>query len=168
MTIIERPSSAAEDEDPHRRRLEAVRARGPIGLAEEIGDATHLLVELLRDPQQFFDADEHGSPDYTQLLGRIHEAGSALDALQAHTVVSHAAATRREDHQAARDQAAHEADAIPPQDQTDERADHRAGKDLSLITRRSPSEAITQTEWSNGEVPAAASGSSSPRIRRWP
>src|SRR5699024_6685866 len=141
MTITERPSSAAEGEDLPRRALEAVCARGPIGLAEEIGDATHLLVELLREPQNLFDPEEHGSHDYTQLLGRIHEAGSALGALQAHTVVSHAAATRREDRRAARDQAAHEADAIAPQARTDDRADQRSGKDLSLITRRSPSEA---------------------------
>ncbi|HJB10859.1 MAG TPA: HNH endonuclease [Candidatus Brachybacterium merdavium] len=141
MTITERPSSAAEGEDLPRRALEAVCARGPIGLAEEIGDATHLLVELLREPQNLFDPEEHGSHDYTQLLGRIHEAGSALGALQAHTVVSHAAATRREDRRAARDQAAHEADVIAPQARTDDRADQRSGKDLSLITRRSPSEA---------------------------
>ena len=32
---------------------------------------------------------------------------------------------------------------------------------------RSPSEAITNTWWSKGEVPGAASGSSSPRTRRW-
>ena len=75
MTITERPSSAAEGEDLPRRALEAVCARGPIGLAEEIGDATHLLVELLREPQNLFDPEEHGSHDYTQLLGRIHEAG---------------------------------------------------------------------------------------------
>src|SRR5699024_12481870 len=31
---------------------------------------------------------------------------------------------------------------------------------------RSPSEASTMTEWSNGEVPAGASGSNSPRSRR--
>src|SRR5690625_6485593 len=82
MTITERPSSAAEGEDLPRRALEAVCARGPIGLAEEIGDATHLLVELLREPQNLFDPEEHGSHDYTQLLGRIHEAGSALGALR--------------------------------------------------------------------------------------
>lgn len=141
MTITERASSAAEDEDPHRQRLEAVRDRGPVGVAEELGDLTHLLTELIHEPQQLFDADEHGSQDYTQLLGRIHEASSAFEAFQAHTVVAHAEATRREDWETARDEAAHESDAAPPQAQVDDLADKRSGKDLSLITRRSPSEA---------------------------
>src|SRR5690625_6153529 len=51
MTITEHPSSAAEGEDLPRRALEAVCARGPIVVAGEIGDATHLLVERLRKPQ---------------------------------------------------------------------------------------------------------------------
>src|SRR5699024_5029259 len=140
-TITERPSIAAEGEDLPRRALEAVRARGPIGVAEEIGDATHLLVELLPEPDNPFDLAEHGSPDYTHLLSRIHHAARLLPTPPAHTVVSHAAPTRREDRRAARDQAAHEADVIAPQARTDDRADQRSGKDLSLITRRSPSEA---------------------------
>src|SRR5690625_7978549 len=93
MTITERPSSAAEGEDLPRRALEDVCARGPIGLAEEIGVATHLLGELLREPQNLLHHEEHGSHDYTQQLGRIHEARIALAPLQAHTVVAHAAAT---------------------------------------------------------------------------
>lgn len=141
MTITERRFSAAEDADPHRQQLEILRARGPRALAEMLGDSIYLLVNLAQDPQQLFDADEHDSRDYVELLGRIHEGSSVLDALEAHTAVALADSTRREEHEAAREEAAHEADATDSQTRTDELAEQRAGKDISLITRRSPSEA---------------------------
>ena len=141
MTITARPQRTAGGEDRHRQWLESVRSRGPVGPAEELGDTTHLLVELVGEPCQLFDADEYGSREYTELLGRIHEARSALEALQAHSVVALAAATRREEREAARVEAAQEADATPSGTRTDELADKRAGRDLSLITRSSPSAA---------------------------
>lgn len=131
-------SAAADGPDRHQQLVDAVREQGPDTLWELIGDHAHLLTEIAQRPGQTFDKDRHESETYVQMLRTLHEARSAIDALEARSVVALAGATRREQIAAARDEAAQELDATAALEKIEKKADLLARTELTLATRRAP------------------------------
>lgn len=119
--------------------LAALREAGPSALAELLGDVDFLLEAIATDPQEMFTPGERPRGDFSDLLTRIHESRSSLEALEARTVVALSGATRRDQIVAARDDAAHEDEFVPPIDRLNRLADGKTARDYSLATRRSPS-----------------------------
>ena len=115
-----------------------LRQAGPLGVAEALGDLSHLLRELAGDPGIAFDLDGTVREDFSSLLGNLREAGSALEALEARAVIALRDATRCDRRAAARDRAAHESAAERSGARTDADADSATTADISLTTRRSP------------------------------
>lgn len=137
----------ADAGDPTRRQLDAVRRRGPLALAELLGDQAFLLAELATVPGTLFAALGEGTgeggermPDhFSAVIGRLHEQRAALEALEVRAVVGLAEATRRQMHAAAQAEAAQEAESAAPAPELDQRAERAAAREFSMITRRSPS-----------------------------
>ncbi|WP_394215428.1 HNH endonuclease [Brachybacterium vulturis] len=121
--------------------LAALHAAGPGALAELLGDVDFLLTAIATAPEEMFEAGERPRGAYHRLLATVHDSRSSLDALEARAVVALAEATRRDQIRAARDDAAHEDEFLPPIDRLNRLADGRTRRDYSLTTRRSPSAA---------------------------
>ena len=121
-----------------KEHLAVLRQAGPLGVAEALGDLSHLLRELSGDPGIAFDLDGTAREDFSTLLGNLREAGTALEALEARAVIALRDATRRDRRAAVRDRAAHESAAEPSRARTDADADSATAADISLTTRRSP------------------------------
>lgn len=79
--------------------------------------------------------------EYKNLLDMASDARSSLDAIEARAVVALAEATVRDQIHAARHDAAHEDDALPPRERLIRQADATTARDLSFATRRSSSAA---------------------------
>ena len=84
-----------------------------------------------------FDVEKHDSATYVQLLRTLHEARSAIDALEARSVDALSGATRREQIEAA--------GTIPPTSSTrrscwkiEKQADLLSRTEITLATRRAP------------------------------
>src|SRR5690625_7483888 len=106
---------AADGADHRQQQLDALHENGPERLWKETGDHAHLLSEIAQEPRGMFDVEKHDSATYVQLLRTLHEARSAIDALEARSVDALSGATRRERIEAARDDTAHALDpAIMP------------------------------------------------------
>lgn len=118
--------------------LDGLRAQGPAALAEALGDLAHLLQEFAGDPGEAFEIAGRARSEVTNLLGNLQACASAMDALEARSVIALRDITRRDRHAEARDRAAHETGAEPSQSAVQEAADGATKDDLSLITRRSP------------------------------
>ncbi|WP_245851210.1 HNH endonuclease [Brachybacterium vulturis] len=118
--------------------LDGLRAQGPAALAEALGDLAHLLQEIAGDPGEAFEIAGRARGDVTDLLGNLQACASAMDALEARSVIALRDITRRDRHAQARDRAAHETGAGPSQSTVQEAADGATAEDLSLLTRRSP------------------------------
>lgn len=138
MSTANIPESSQEHPAPE-ALLAALREAGPTGLAELIGDTDFLLSAIAATPRRMFTPGARPRGTYKNLLDKIHEARSSLDALEARAVVALAEATTRDQVQAARDDAAHENSFLPPLDRLIRQADARTARDVSLATRRSPS-----------------------------
>ncbi len=110
-------------------------------MAELIGDDGFLLGSILAAPEGMFEVEGRERRDYVNLLAKLQEARAVFDALEAHTVVALAEATRRDQREAARDEAGHEQGAEQSLDRVNARADGITRRDLSLMTMRSPSAA---------------------------
>ena len=134
-------ASGADDVDRHRQHLDAVREAGPLAIAELLGDAHYVLANLVLAPGLVFDAEEHEPGEFVQLLDRIHEFNGALEGARARTEVALADSHVVRHRAAAMAQAAQEADAVPAQDEIDRTAEKVAGREISMIMRRSPSTA---------------------------
>lgn len=134
-------ASGADDGDRHQQHLDAVRRAGPRGIAESLGDEHYLLASLVLAPGSVFDAEQHEPGEFVQLLDRIHEISCALEALRARSEVALADSYIVRRRAEAMAQVAHEADAVPSQDKIDRVAEKTAGREISMITRRSPSSA---------------------------
>lgn len=134
-------ASGADGGDRHQQHLDAVRSAGPVGVAERLGDEHYLLADLVLTPGSMFDAERYEPGEFVQLLDRIHEISSVLEALRARTEVALADSYIVRRRAEAMAQAAHEAEAAPSQDKIDRVAEKTAGREISMITRRSPSSA---------------------------
>ncbi|MGP5290427.1 DUF222 domain-containing protein [Brachybacterium tyrofermentans] len=124
--------------DPAQQLLDALRADGPTALAELLGDQGFLLVELATEPGGLFSPAPDSSVQYSAVIRRLQEQRAAMDALEARCMVALADALRDEDRAAAQADAAHEPDAVEPEEDTDRRADRAAAREVSMSTRRSP------------------------------
>ncbi|MGP5670512.1 HNH endonuclease [Brachybacterium alimentarium] len=136
----------AEAGDPTRQLLDAVRDRGPLALAELLGDQAFLLIELATRPGILFDAagggeEAHTPEHYSAVVGRLHEQQAALQALEARAVVGLADAIRLKARADAMANAAQEPEAAPAKKATDERAERTATRELSMVTGASPARA---------------------------
>src|SRR5699024_1659723 len=91
------------------------------------------------DPGAMFETGTAGRRELKDLLDALHETRSSLDALEARTVVALADRTRRDQVQAAREDATVADALLPPRERLIRQADSRPVQALSLATRRSPS-----------------------------
>lgn len=134
-------ASGADDIDRHRQHLDAVRAMGPLGVAEILADAHYVLANLVLAPGLVFDGEEHEPGEFVQLLDRLHEFSCASEGARARTEVALADSYSVRQRAEAMAQAAQEADAAPAQETIDRTAEKTAGREISMVTRRSPSTA---------------------------
>lgn len=134
-------AAGTDDGERHQQHLHAVQSAGPRGVAESIGDERFLLASLVLEPGSVFDAEAHEPGEFVELLDNITEAEGVLKALRARTEVSLADSYIVRRRAEARAQAAHEADAVPSQTKIDQVAEKTASRDISMITRSSPSSA---------------------------
>ncbi|MDN5899653.1 MAG: HNH endonuclease [Brachybacterium sp.] len=118
--------------------LDGLREQGPAALSEALGDLAHLLQEIAGDPGEAFALEGRARREFTTLLGNLQACASAMEALEARSVIALRDITRRDRHASTRDRAAHEAGAEPSRTAVEEVADSATKDDLSLITRRSP------------------------------
>lgn len=141
MFMEKSPNSSAQRSAAAEETLAALHEAGPAALAELLGDVDFLLTAIATAPEEMFEAAERPRDEYSTLLATVHDSRSSLDALEARAVVALAEATRRDQIRAARDDAAHEDEFLPPIDRLNRLADGRTRRDYSLMTRRSPSAA---------------------------
>lgn len=135
------PRTASEDQPSPDAALRALRTGGPAALAERLRDLDFLLTAVATDPGTMFDTGPTGRQEFKGLLDALHEARSSFDALEARTVVALAERTRKDQIEAAREDAAAEDALRPPLERLLRQADARTAQDLSLATRRSPAAA---------------------------
>ncbi|MFC7375309.1 HNH endonuclease [Brachybacterium sp. GCM10030267] len=121
------------------RLVETVRAGGPRRLATELGDIVYLLSSLATEPGEIFEPGTHPATEFRDVIGRIHEATGALDALEARAVVALADSLKRDRHAEAAADAANEPGAAPSDRVLDKQAERTAAREVSMVTRRSPS-----------------------------
>lgn len=129
---------AADGADHRQQQLDALHENGPERLWQETGDHAHLLSEIAQEPRGMFDVEKHDSATYVQLLRTLHEARSAIDALEARSVDALSGATRREQIEAARDDTAHELDPEIVLEKIEKQADLLSRTEITLATRRAP------------------------------
>lgn len=118
--------------------LDGLRGQGPAALSEALGDLAHLLQEIAGDPGEAFTLEGRARGEFAVLLGNLQACASAMDVLEARSMIALRDITRRDRHASARDHAAHEPGAEPSRTAVEEAADGATKDDLSLITRRSP------------------------------
>ncbi|MGP9682371.1 HNH endonuclease [Brachybacterium sp. AOP3-A1-3] len=131
----------AESSSNHPWSIDAVRAGGMDALAQLLGDVGFLLEALAKDPGDLFETQGMARGGITHLMVSEQVIRGAQDALEARTVVALAEVTRRDRLAEARDEAAQEDAAVRSSTLLDKQADGRTRRDLSLITRCSPSAA---------------------------
>src|SRR5690625_6669908 len=129
---------AAVGADHRQQQLDALHENGPERLWKETGDHALLLSEIAQEPRGMFDVEKHDSATYVQLLRTLHEARSAIDALEARSVDALSGATRREQIEAARDDTAHELDPEIVLEKIEKQADLLSRTEITLATRRAP------------------------------
>lgn len=139
--LMSTPRSDSGEHSSPEALLGELHAAGPVALAELLGDVNFLLTAVATSPKKMFESRTRSRGEYKKLLDAVHISRSALDALEARSVVAFAEATRRDHLDAVREQAAHEEDFLPPLERLIRQADGRAARDYSLLTRRSPSAA---------------------------
>ncbi|MGP9538450.1 HNH endonuclease [Brachybacterium sp. AOP43-C2-M15] len=127
--------------DPHQQLLDAVHAGGPPALAAALGDQTFLLAELALRPLDLFTPKDDAVSTFTEVVGRIHEHRSALDALEARTVVALAESLTIAKQADARARTAQEADQAPPTEKLLREASREAAREVSMLVHRSPASA---------------------------
>lgn len=108
-------------------------------MAELIGDIGFLLGSIASDPATMFVVEDRGRDTYVNLLRTVQEARGILDTIEARTVVAIGDATRSEQVRSAQDAVGPELSAMPPLEELHGRADGKTRRDISLMTRRSPS-----------------------------
>lgn len=143
------PQHSSEGSPSPEEALAALHAGGPGALAELLGDVDFLLTSIATAPKAMFApmAQSGAQPaqrprsEYKNLLDMASDARSSLDAIEARAVVALAEATVRDQIHAARHDAAHEDDALPPRERLIRQADATTARDLSFATRRSSSAA---------------------------
>src|SRR5699024_8546746 len=133
------PRTASDAQPSPEAALHALRTGGPAALAERLRDIDFLLTAVATDPGAMFETGTAGRRELKDLLDALHETRSSLDALEARTVVALADRTRRDQVEAAREDATVADALLPPLERLIRQADSRTAQDLSLATRRSPS-----------------------------
>ncbi|RCS71641.1 HNH endonuclease [Brachybacterium alimentarium] len=135
------PPSPADGPDGPSQEVAALHASGPAAVAELLGDAGFLLGSIAVEPEVMFDAESRAREEYVDLLHKAQEMRGILDALEARTLVALSEATRLERVREAQAQVGPEHSAMPSLEQLHQRADARSRRDVSHMTRRSPSAA---------------------------
>lgn len=133
------PRTASDAQPSPEAALHALRTGGAAALAERLRDIDFLLTAVATDPGAMFETGTAGRRELKDLLDALHETRSSLDALEARTVVALADRTRRDQVEAAREDATVADALLPPLERLIRQADSRTAQDLSLATRRSPS-----------------------------
>lgn len=137
--LIPTPPEPAEGPTSPSVLLAELRAGGPRAVAELFGDVSFLLGSIASDPEQMFEPGDRGRDTYVNLLRTVQEARAVLDAFEARTLVAVGDATRLEHVRSAQDSVGHELSAMPPLEELHSRADGKTRRDISLMTRKSPS-----------------------------
>ena len=127
--------------DPHRALVETVRAGGPQALAAMLGDGAFTLKELALRPQQMFTADATLGSAYRDVVGRIHELRSAMDALEARAVTALAESLTLDKQAEVRAHTAHEESEVPPTRTLLREAASEAAREVSMLIGKSPAAA---------------------------
>ncbi|WP_422115620.1 HNH endonuclease [Brachybacterium sp. UNK5269] len=127
--------------DPHQLLVDAVRDGGPGALAAALGDQAFLLRELALRPLALFVATDRGAPGFAEVVGRLHELRSAMDALEARAVVALADSLGLEKKAELMARAAQESDQLPPPKALLREASRSAAREVSMIIGRSPASA---------------------------
>lgn len=127
--------------DPHRQFADAVRDGGSQALAAMLGDQAFVLTELALRPHELFLPTAQGAAGFAQVVGRIHELRSAMDALEARAVVALADSLALEKKAELWARAAQEADQVPPSKALLREASRSAAREVSMIIGRSPASA---------------------------
>ncbi|GAA1295543.1 HNH endonuclease signature motif containing protein [Brachybacterium alimentarium] len=139
--LMSTPPSPADGPDGPSQEVAALHASGPAAVAELLGDAGFLLGSIAVEPEVMFDAESRAREEYVDLLHKAQEMRGILDALEARTLVALSEATRLERVREAQAQVGPELAALPSMEQLHQRADARSRRDVSHMTRRSPSDA---------------------------
>lgn len=127
--------------DPHQQLLDAVRAGGPLRLAEELGDRAHDLRALTGFPQDLFTPAVPSAEALRDVIGSLQAMRSALDAFETYAVVALAESLTLRRQAEARAHAAQEAGEEPPPATLMREASREAAREVSMLTRRSPASA---------------------------
>lgn len=134
-------SAAPAAGDPHQQLVDAVHEGGPRALAAVLGDQAFVLRSLATRPKKLFTPSDSGAGPFTEVLARIHEQRSAMDALEARTVDALAASLTRQKQAEARARTAQEPDQAPPLKKLLREAAREAAREVSMIMGRSPAAA---------------------------
>jgi len=137
--LMPTPPEPAEGPTSPSAHLAELHAGGPRAMAEFLGDVGFLLGSIASDPETMFAVEERGRDTFVHLLRSVQEVRAALDTVEARTLVSIGDATRHEQVRSAQDSVGHELSAMPPLEELHGRADGKTRRDISLMTRRSPS-----------------------------
>lgn len=127
--------------DPHQALVDAVHGGGSSALAAVLGDQAFVLRELALRPQELFTPGDVLGTVFTEIVGRIHELRSAMDALAARAVVALADSLTLEKQAAVRARSAQEADQVPPTAKLLREAASEAAREVSMKIGRSPAAA---------------------------
>jgi hypothetical protein len=127
--------------DPRRVFVDAVRSEGTSALAAALGDQAFVLRELALRPQDLFTPDAALGSSFTEVVGRVHELRSAMDALEARAVVALADSLTLEKQAEARAEVAQEADQAPPTKKLLRAAASEAAREVSMMIGTSPASA---------------------------
>ena len=132
--------------DPHRVLVETVRAGGPRALAAMLGDGAFTMKELALRPQQMLTADAALGSAYRDVVGRIHELRSAMDALEARAVTALADSLTLEKQaevraDTAQEETAQEEGETPPTRTLLREAASEAAREVSMLIGKSPAAA---------------------------
>ncbi|GAA4522037.1 HNH endonuclease [Brachybacterium paraconglomeratum] len=127
--------------DPHQALVDAVHVGGSSALASTLGDQAFVLRELTLRPQVLFTPGDAESVSFTEVVGRIHELRSALDALEARAVVALADSLTLQKQAEVRAHAAQEVDQVPPTKKLLREAASEAAREVSMKIGKSPASA---------------------------
>lgn len=127
--------------DPHQALVAAVHVEGSPKLASVLGDQGFVLRELALRPQALFTPGDMKVAAFSEVVGRIHELRSALDAIEARAIVALADSLTLQKKAEARAHAAQEADQVPPTKKLLREASREAAREVSMKISKSPASA---------------------------
>ena len=127
--------------DPHQALVDAVHAGGSSELASVLGDQAFVLREVTLMPRKLFTPGVAESVAFTEVVGRIHELRSALDALEARAVVALTDSLTLQKQAEVRARAAQEPDEAAPTKKLLREAAREAAREVSMKIGKSPASA---------------------------